>query len=241
MNTDWIDVDQDLAFVQHDVHRKLLSESLRSARADNEVAGFMLTGSLARGDALPGSDLDLFTLLDDGLARDFESRRRDGVLVENKFRDFHGAKRRLDEWPMEVYNYLDGRILYDPAGRFVKLKEIARDNFESYEPPEEERGRLHYTLMSVEIKLKSARDAGDLLKASYAASTSSWQILEGLWAVSSRPMPPNGSVFPHLGDLRAGPPDVRRKLERLFLGDIPERTGAALDLIGWTLPLLEKR
>ena len=56
----------DLASIANETHRCLLQEILDRACRDDEVIGVLLTGSVARGDAYPGSDLDVFMPLRDG-------------------------------------------------------------------------------------------------------------------------------------------------------------------------------
>ena len=116
---------------------------------------------------------------------------------------------------MEVYAYLDRRIL-----------------------PEGERRGIGYWLQSADIKVRAALEAGDELKAAFIAGTTAWKILEGVWAVNDRPMPPSGGVSAHLADLSSRPPPAADWFARLFLGDTSARIETALDLIGWLVPLL---
>lgn len=233
-------MDADLAYVQHDIHRELLEDILRCALRDDAVAGLLLTGSVARGDAYPGSDLDLYVLLHDGRRRPFLTQTRRGIVVEISYADFHYARRKLEDNPMSVYRYLDGRILYDPQGLLRRLVGIARERFAAYEVPEEERQRIAYWLESARVKIVAAWDAGDLMKASYVVSTTSWPLLEGLWAAADKPMPPNGGVLPHVRDLEDITPGVERGLRTIFLEDTNERIEASLELIDRIVPLLRR-
>lgn len=63
-------------------YEELLHKVVVEARGDDEIIGSLLTGSVARGDALPGTDIDLRFILVDGVSRPFDSRIRDGILVE---------------------------------------------------------------------------------------------------------------------------------------------------------------
>src|SRR5689334_5021800 len=65
----------------------LLQRLLAEATADAEVVGVLLTGSLARGDALPGTDVDLRVILADGVERAAVDEVREGVMVEWGFPD----------------------------------------------------------------------------------------------------------------------------------------------------------
>ncbi len=45
-----------------------------------KVNGFMLIGSVARGDAYPESDLDFYILLEDGQKKKFHSEMREDIF-----------------------------------------------------------------------------------------------------------------------------------------------------------------
>lgn len=94
----------------------MLSRLTAELGRDENVRGILLTGSRARGDALPDSDLDLLVLVASPPAKTFVSETVDGTLVERHLRDLAGAGARLLEHPTELYSYLDGHILYDPDG-----------------------------------------------------------------------------------------------------------------------------
>lgn len=214
------------------LHEDLLAELVDEAHADADVIGLLLTGSHARGDALPGTDIDLVYVLTDGSSRPFRSEPRDGVLVEQSYTDLATARATLVTNPMKIYGYLDGRILYDPQDVLAGLTIEARDRLARYEVPEEVRSRNYFLLGCSWDKISVGVDAGDWLRAAFVTATTSWQIIEGLWAANNLPVPPNSSVRPHLSDL-SGPPDVAAKYRTLFLGDTEERVRVALELIEW--------
>ena len=233
-------MDADLAFVQSDTHRLLLEAILDRARHDREVTGVLLFGSVARGDAYPGSDLDVFLLLRDGCYRAFLPEVKNGILVEIHHADLNRARSTIEQRPMRAYAFLEGRILYDPGARLGELVRLAATRLETYRLPDKERAGILHWLKSVRIKVAAARDAGDLLRAAYVASTSSWKILEGLWAANERPIPANAAVWTHLQDLPVAPQDLEPTLQRFFAGDAPERVEAALAIVDWVIPMLEK-
>jgi predicted nucleotidyltransferase len=222
------------------LYGKLVEDLVEEARGDEEIVGLLLTGSLARGDALPGTDIDLRYVLADGLTRAARSAPRDGVLVEQSFTDAAAARATLEANPMHVYAYLDGRILHDPLGVLAELRTLAERRFQAYRTPAEEKARIAFLLGCSQDKIDVAWNGGDLLKAAFVTGTSSWQIIEGLWAANDRPLPPNSSVRPHLGDLAAGPAGVEATYERLFLGDTVERVETAQELIGWIVTRLNQ-
>jgi hypothetical protein len=199
-----------------------------------------LIGSVARGDVLPGADLDMRFLLTLGSTRKVEPERRDGILIERSYADVALAQTKLENNPMEVYSYLDGRILYDPQNLFAQLKEQAIERFENFRYTRQELDGIAYWLQSARLKMSVALAAGETFKAAFVATTTLWEILMGLWAVNSKPMPPNSSVWYHLKDLSLKPTDSEEMLTRLFTDETRVRVQTAIDLIDWILPLLDR-
>jgi predicted nucleotidyltransferase len=214
------------------LYAPLLGELVEEARRNDQVVGVLLTGSLARGDALPGTDIDLRFVLSDGLSVSDRRERRDGVLVESSYADEASTRQLIETYPMNVYAYLDGRILDDPQGALGRLRQQAQHRFDSYRTPDDEKSRIAFLLECSHDKIRVAMSGGDLLKAAFATGTASWQIMVGLWAANDRPLPPSSSVRPHLGDL-AGPPELEASYRDLFLGDTHQRIKVALELIDW--------
>lgn len=221
------------------LHHALLQEIAEEMRQHEEILGLLVTGSVARGDALAGSDLDLRCILAPGHSRTFQSEFRQGILVERGYADMAQAQEKLETNPMEVYAYLDGQILYDPAAILTQLRAQAQHIFETYRMADQEQRALAYWLLTARLKIHAALKGENLLKAAFIASVTSWKILEGLWAANDRPMPPQGSVWVHLTDLSHGPPQVEGILRSLFGGDTHQRIQATLDLISWILARLD--
>jgi hypothetical protein len=222
-------------YMKPNIHQTLLQEIIDEASQQPDIIGILLTGSVARGDALPGSDLDLRFLLTPGSSRPFSTEWRQGILVERGYADISKARRKLESNPMEIYGYLDGHILFDPQGVLADLREQARQRFAAYRVPDDERREIAHWLLSSRIKLTAALAARDTLKAAYLASTVSWQLLQGLWAANEKPVPPNGSVWVHLKDLSRGPQDVEEQLKQFLLDEPLSRAQIAINLINWIL------
>lgn len=221
-------------------YRELIQEAVAAAQQDDRVLGVLLTGSLARGDASPGADLDLRFVLSECEQRPFRSEQRDGVRVEREYQDEATARAAIADRPMNVYAYLDGRILYDPQGALGRLGEAARTRFATYRLPPADRDRILWWLRSAEEKVTVAMAAGDALKAAFVTATSSWHVIEGLWAANDKPLPPNSSVRPHLVDLTKGPADLNSAYCRLFLGDTGTRIATWIKLTRWIVTSLDR-
>lgn len=212
-----------------------LEHLTKQLKRDPNVRGVLLTGSRARGDALPGSDIDFLVLVASLPEQTFVGETVDGLLVERHIRDAESARARLSQNPMERYSYLDGNILYDPDGLLAELKRVAREGFDGYRVAARDKRAIRYWLQSVGVKLRAAVGAGDTLKMGYHTSTNSWKVLEGLWAINDKPMPPAGAVWAHLPDLERRPEGLERSLHTLFTGDTAARARVMLGLIDWLL------
>jgi predicted nucleotidyltransferase len=222
-------------------HYDIVQEIVNEVSGEAGLLGILLVGSVARGDALPGSDIDLrflVTTMDNSAS--FQTEIRRGIVVEKGRWDIAKAQTKLENDPMHVYPYLDGRILFDPTGAFARLTEEARSRFEKYRTPEDERKNINYWLKSANRKIQAALEVEDILRAAYLSDTQSWVILTGVWAVNDKPMPPSGSVWPHLKDLSRGPQDIEMRLQQLFLGETSVRIQTTIDLIDWITAMLDK-
>lgn len=213
----------------------LLAALADEAQGDPEVLGMMVQGSVARGDALPGSDLDLFVLLRPGRERAFAAREREGFWVERHFADAGKVRGWLCDHPMVAYGFVESRILHDPDGELAAICRFAEEVLRDYRTPDRELTAIAYWLASVRRKIGAALDAGDLLRAGYVAATSSWKVLEGIWAINHRPIPPSGALPAHLADLADAPPGWPALFARLFQGDDRSRIDATLVAIDWFL------
>lgn len=219
----------------------MIEAAVAHAKGDDEIVGVMLQGSVARGDAYPRSDLDLFMLLQAGCQRAFSSEVQEGILLECHYGNFEQAKIKIEKNPMLVYGFINGHILYDVDGSLRQLVALAQQCLADYQVSQEARKAISYWLQSARIKIIAAKEAGDFLKASYIASTTSWTVLEGLWAINNKPMPSAGTVLPHLGDLTYKPDNLHQLMEALFMGDGLARIDAIVEVIDWSTPLLSEK
>ncbi len=214
---------------------KLVAFIVDTLKSDPKVMGVLLTGSRARGDATPGSDVDFWVLLSGVNERRFRSEEQQNFLIELHFRNLVQARDKMRHHPMELYSHLDGKILYDPEGKLAELRGEAQQLFESYQMPEAERKALAYWLQNARRKLQTALNEQAQLKMGYLSSIQSWKILEGLWAANQKPMPPAGAVFAHITRLQAPLPHFEL-VGGLFGSDPATRSKTALTLIDWILP-----
>ncbi|MGH0431065.1 nucleotidyltransferase domain-containing protein [Bacillus hominis] len=232
---------ENLSFITYKKHKKLLQTILNESLYMYKVNGLMIIGSIARGDAYPESDLDLYVLLENGQKKDFHSEMREGILIEYKYVDFNQIQVNFKNNPMELYSFLEGEILIDKSGELKKLKEIAKNEFENYRVSSDKVKGISHWLHSSLIKIQSALKVNDELKASYIVHTSMWTLLEGIWAINNKPVPSAGSVLRYIQALPIRPTNFDEFLNKVFLGDTTERISSAIFLIEWILLNLENK
>ncbi|KKZ93399.1 hypothetical protein B4147_2635 [Bacillus wiedmannii] len=227
--------------IKHEQHKKLVQTIVAEILSINKITGCMLIGSVARGDAYPDSDIDFYILLEDGQNKKFHSETREEILVEYKYADVNQILENFKNNPMELYSFLEGEILFDKRADLKKLKEIAAYEFENYHVSSDKIKGISHWLHSSLIKMQSALKANDELKASYIVHTSTWTLLEGIWAVNNKPTPPAGSVLRYIQMLPNKPIHLEALLHKLFVGDTIERTSSAIFLIEWILHNLKSK
>ncbi|MFF2911136.1 DNA polymerase subunit beta [Paenibacillus sp. NPDC057934] len=222
-----------IRMIKSKIHRNLVMEIYEEVIRDHEAIGLLLQGSVARGESYETSDLDMYILLKEGLSRPFRADFRQGICVEFKYSDFEMATRKCEDGPMGMYNFLDSAILLDHEGQLQQLIEQSKQLFSGYRTPVTEMKSIKHWLESTQIKVKAAQMAGDDLKAAFVVGTTSWKILEGVWAASNKPMPPNGSVLFHLKDLEGLTDDRKDLIKSLFVGEVRERIESSIQIIEW--------
>jgi len=220
------------SFIKSELHRKIVNQIITEKIDDPSIIGMLVLGSHARGDAQIASDADLFFILEDGESKDFETKTIDGVLVEYKYADSNKARIRLDTNPMEIYSYLDSRIVFDKRGMVAQLIKEAIEKYHKYSVTLKERQEIYHWLHTAQIKMRSSLQSNDLLKASFVTTATTYKIFEGLWSLNNKPVPPVGSVLAHLKDLGLELP-ILRSVNDLLLGMTTERINSAIELIDY--------
>lgn len=215
-------------------HRRVVAEMLAEAETRPEVAGVLLIGSLARGNPVPGSDVDMLLLVDDGHSTERATRHeeRHGVWVELHQRDVAWATAQMDRDPEWIYAYTEGRILHDPRGNLTRLVAVAHDRFAAYRTPPGEQARLAFLADRTRDKLCAALAAGDLDRAATIVGFGAGGIIRLLWAAYNRPIVGPTNIWYHLPNLTGFPPEMSHQARALLLGDATERTEAAIAICG---------
>lgn len=205
----------------------ILNRELEILKSDKSINGIMLIGSVAYEKASEDSDLDIVALSN---RDEFVSKYVDNILVEIHFQKYSTMLKKLKSNSTEVYKYIYSKILFDD-GKLTQLVMKANKIYDNYITPSEEIQSIIYWLSSTKIKLLSAIKNNDLKKVSYLISTNTWKVLEGVWAVNSKPMPPSSLVFNKHDTLKMVP--SVNWFEDLLIGDIHSRSNTMIDIIDW--------
>jgi predicted nucleotidyltransferase len=214
---------------------EILETILNELKQDRSIFGIMLMGSVADGTATEESDLDLFILSD---IDKFEANFTNGIFVEYIYMKYETALYKLQNKDMEVYRYINSRILYD-NGQLKELMESAYDKFNHYKTGDDVKKWIYNWLFSVRLKLQSALKKNNALMMNYLTATSSWKVIESVWSVNNKPVPPSGSVIKFITQLSLIPYD--KWFDQLFLGSDIEKARNMLAIIDWVLPILKSK
>lgn len=140
---------------------------------------------------------------------------------------------------MEIYSFLDGKILIDKNGLLHRLQTIASQKYKNYCISEKEVKGISHWLLSAANKIKATVEMQDDFKASYVITTSTWVMLEGIWAVNNKPMPPSGAVWAHIKELPIRMDNMDELLNDVFLEKTSIRIASFIQIIEWIIMRLE--
>jgi len=213
---------------QLDILEKLVDEF----KKDETILGVLLMGSVADGSASDMSDLDILILCDKDK---FEAEFIDDVLVECLYMKYETALYKLNNKVLEVYHYINSKIIYGDK-HLRELMAIAEGQYNSYKATIEEKKEIRHWLLNTRIKLQSAINRDESVVMNYITSTNSWKLIEAIWIVNNKPMPPSSSVIKFLLELKIVPEE--KWFETLFSGSDLEKAQRMMFCINWVLPIL---
>jgi predicted nucleotidyltransferase len=205
-------------------HLDILNNEVEHLKKDKNIHSIILTGSVAYDMANEDSDLDLLVLCDED---SFENKYIDNILVEIHFQRYQTLKKKLKTNPMEVYKYLYSKVIFD-NGEYAKLHTIAKELYDNYKTPDKERENISYWLSSTKSKLTSALNHNDYTRASYLVATNTWKLLEGIYAINNKPIPPSSLVFNKHQSLKL---PIDNWFEKLFDENTLTRANTMIEII----------
>ena len=203
---------------------EIFDSELNIIRQAKDTHSVILMGSVAYGLATEDSDLDILVLCDKD---EFVTKTVNGILVEIHYQRYKTLRKKLETNPMDVYKYIYSKIIFDD-GKFAKLFNEAMDIYNNYVTPEDEKENIIYWLSSTKIKLLSAIKSNDIAKASFLVATNTWKVLEGVWAINNKPMPPSSLAYNTYEKLNF---PLKNWFDNLFIGDTFSRARTMITMI----------
>jgi predicted nucleotidyltransferase len=225
------------------VHQRVLCAIVAEARADPDVHGLLLAGSLARGTARADSDIDVLVVTSgQDAAAAWRSAGRPlpvDILIRTagEWRARFAPDRPGDEsWG---YAFLDGVVLDDPDGIVGGLISDAAGIHEHYRVPLSVKAHYARLWHHVRPKMRAVLSRGDPVEIGWAAAVMTNELLRAVWAANGRPNPSLdlGIVHRHLDDLTI-PAGVAAELRAILCASPEESLQRQLGLIDVILPHL---
>lgn len=206
-----------------EVINKISKQLIPNSRA------IFVTGSVANNEATSKSDLDMLVItLSDHF---FEDKEIDGIVVETKGNTIDGFKLKMETNPINVYQWLDAKPIFDPENLLVDIHNFAQNIIDNFTPSDFPRKWLK----SAKIKIESAQKDRNELLLGFNVSTILWKIIEGLYTINSLPTPPSSTAFRKVTDLENVPLNFSIIWSEALTGDLDIRTKATLTLIYFLL------
>lgn len=231
-------------------HRAALDEVLAGLRADADVLGVLLCGSLARGTAREDSDIDLLVVLAGGEgvtvgeAARCSSRTRHGAIdVEQSCRTVAGwtaqfAPSRIgdESWG---YAFLDGAVLHDLHGAVARLVDAAATAHARYRVPEHITAHYAWLWRHLRPKMEAVLRSADATEVGWATAVMTKHLTNTLWAINGRPLPSRdlGTFQRHLGDLTV-PHNAPALIRELLAASPKDGLRLQLRLLDLVMPYL---
>lgn len=203
---------------------EILDSEVAVFKQDETVTSVALMGSVAYGLATDDSDLDILILCDKD---EFVTKEVNGITVEIHFQKYETSRKKLESNPMDIYKYIYSKAVFD-NGKFAELFNEANRLYSNYITPENEKESIKYWLSSAKSKLLSAIKSGDMIRVSYLTATNTWKVLEGVWALNNKPMPPSSIAYNTYDKLDF---PLENWFEGLFVGDVLARANAMIEVI----------
>lgn len=216
-----------------DFYQEIISKLKKEYEQDDNILAMFITGSVARGEAHEGNDLDILLVAKKRVP--FKEYRVGESLVEIGGGLIETSLKGIEENPMKVYLYLDAKAVFDKGNYLQQLQKKAQQVLDSYKPSEEEKNALRKWLVSVVDKVTVAKKNSDIEKVGFHVSNVLWKTVEGLYLINSGPTPASTSALKRIHALKTLPNDFNEIWKKTLLGNLDERTNNTLALIQFIL------
>ena len=208
-----------------DLHEVVALRVANEIGRRTDVLAVMVGGSVARGDHVASSDVDLVVVTSD----DAQLATSERSLVEWIARTESAWLLRFDRpktsW---LYAFLDVRIVMD-TGPAARLCTAAKSMLSTYRTSAAQRELLATWLWHGQAKLDRARANGDPAVKGFHAALFVETLLDGLYAVHDVPLPAGARLLEHIHRVPLTARE-RQLLDSILTGDTQRRFGAICDL-----------
>ena len=182
----------------HEVFERKIGE----LRADKDISGILVTGSLARATETEYSDLDIIVISNKD---EVVEEVIDGVPVETHYNRAEQVKKWFVADPPSCYLYTYGKIIFDQEGVVENLVNVARERLANYDVTDLRKAYLNHKLNALKEKLVASLNLNDDLKIHYLIYNNFKVIVESIYAINSLPVPPQGLSYEIFDTLKVKP------------------------------------
>lgn len=220
-------------------YQKIVDQVIEDLKRRKGVEAILLSGSVARGDFTPYSDIELNVIVNKEVEGEFDdedlyrSREKEGVFVEIYYASADSWKREIlseKEEPRVLNQFCEAKILYDPHRVAKHLVDLAKKAFTQFNYPSRYVELAKYATKHNRNKILSRLYQGKQLAAAIDADIAVSWILRGLTYLLNIP---NTEVSRNVEEILASKQlteDLKRTLMLAIKGNSRRRTKASIRL-----------
>lgn len=201
------------------MHKELITKYQQQFASDPNLNVLLVTGSFARGEHRPASDLDLIAI--GNYEPKFVETTEKDITVEIKYRSIESFKEKISKDPINCYQFLDAKVILGDEKTLANIRYFAEETLKNYQP--ETGGIVKWISSSLE-KIIAAE--GNDHKTAFIIVNTLWKVLEGIYAVNKLPIPPMTTAYRMVLTLNDLPVNFEQLWQEILLGTIPEKTSA---------------
>lgn len=215
------------------MHKQIINKLASEYESDKNIFALLVTGSVARDEQTDKSDLDFLVI--SNKKQPFEEKLISDIVVEIKTNTVDGFIQKMKDEPMNVYQWLDAKVIFDKTKSAEKVITEAKSIYDNYSPDPKEIAGVKKWLESARIKIKSAQSNNDELSLGFNVSNILWQIVRGLYLLNNKPIPPSTTAFRRIKDLKNLPSEFDQYWEQSLSGDLEGRSNGTIKLIEYLI------
>lgn len=215
------------------MHKQIIDSLTSNHQSNKDIFALLVTGSVARKEQAPNSDLDLLLIAKE--KRPFKEKLIDGIVIEIKTNTVDGFIKKMKVDPMNIYQWLDAKVIFDKGDVSEKIINEAKSIYENYSPDPKEISGVKKWLDSAKIKIESAKKNNDELALGFNVSNILWQIVRGLYLLNNKPVPPSTTAFRKIKELDNLPNDFNKLWKEMLTQDLTKRTEVTLKILNHLL------